>query len=126
MAPLSFPLPAPVRRLRRAWCRVPRRVRPLVVAGALVTTLAVVLPAPSAAAAAPLLPPAGHTAPTPQLPLTAVLRLLVHGLVRRPGTGLRAAAAPARAARAIAGMARRMAPPGDACRGARLHDACTC
>lgn len=120
------PLPLPLQRVRRAWRRVPRRMRPLVAAGALVTTLAVVLPTPSATAAVPLLPPAGHTAPTPQLPVTAVLRLLVHGLVRRPGTGLRAAGAPARAARAIAGMARRMAPPGDACRGAHLHDACTC
>lgn len=123
MVPLPFPLPAPVRRLRRAWCRVPRRVRPLVVAGALVTTLAVVLPTPSATAAAPLLPPAGHTAPTPQLPVTAVLRLLARGLIRRPGASLRAAAVPVRAARAMAGMARRMAPPGDACRPSCLHDA---
>lgn len=126
MVPLPLPLPAPLQRVRRAWRRVPRRVRPLVVAGALVTTLAGVLPPPAAGAAAPLLPPAGPTAPTPHVPLTAVLRLLARGLVRRPGAGLRAAAAPARTARATAGMARRMAPAGDACRAPCLHDACTC
>lgn len=94
---------------------LPRRLLPLIAASAVVTALAAWLPATPSALVAP--PPATE-APVPQLPATALLRLLLTGFVHHPG-----ARRAARRVRAISAMARRMAPSGDSRHPLRRHDA---
>lgn len=113
--------------------RIPRSLRPLIATGAIVAALAAVLPdAPVALCA---LPQRGTEAPTPELPVSGLLRLVGACVARRPQVRRAVrrvqampAVAGARASgvtRAMVGMARRMAPAGDVAPGTARHDAVT-